>query len=473
MRAPPGETASLESKAEVDVEPVLIGRHTYTSITQKLVDLVIARPVTPVWLLSMGGACLVSGYLAAALIYLVAIGVGIWGINIPVAWGFAIINYVWWIEIAMGGTFTSTALYLAHQRSRTTINRYAECMMLSAWCLAALYPVFHLGRPYFLYWLLPYPNTMDLYPQLHSALIWDVVALNTYLGISVLFFYTGLIPDFASIRDRAREKWKQTIFGILALGWKGSAREWAAHKKAYTILAGCSLTIVFTVHSVVGLDFATTLLPGWQDPWFPPYFIAEAILSGLTMALVLGVPIRGIFALDQLITTRHLDLLARLALVMSLILVYTYSVEAFMAFYSGDPHEIHMMAYHATGRYGCLYWISIVTLCVLPQLFWLRTVRTSGTALFLISFIAQIGMWIERYWTVVDSTSHSYLPGMRRPYTPTFWDWSTFAGTFGLFAFIFMIFLRTVPMVSIAETRDLLHATGQLADPREKGESSE
>lgn len=426
------------------------------TLTQKISANLIQRPVSRFWLWSVLFTLALSAYFVGALVYLIARGVGIWGINIPVAWGIAIINYVWWIEIAMGGTFISSALYVAHQPWRTTINRFAEGMMLCAWVIAALYPMIHMGRPWFWYWLIPYPNTMGLYPQFHSALFWDVVAVLTYGLVSILFFYTGLLPDLAMLRDSSDSELKKKIFGILSLGWIGSSLQWALHQQAYRIMSALALTLVFTVHSVVGLDFAITLLPGWNDPFFPPYFIAGAIFSGLSTAIILGVPLRAGFKLHQLITDRHFENMAKLQIVTGNICNYTYIMEIFLGYYSDHRNEVDQVNYRLFGEYSVIYWLSIGIISGLLQLLWIKKVRTQPIYLFFLSILFQFGMWIERFYVVVNSTSHSYIPSMDHSYAGTFWDYSMFAGSLGLFTLLFIIFSKIVPVVAISEAQELL-----------------
>lgn len=396
--------------------------------------------------------------LFGSVTYLLVRGVGIMGINIPVAWGFPIVNFVWWVGIGHAGTFISAILFLLHQEWRTSINRFAEAMTLFAVACAGLMPMIHLGRPWFFYWLLPYPDTMDLWPQFRSPLVWDVFAVSTYLTVSLIFWYIGMIPDLASLRDRSKQRWQQVIFGVMAMGWRGSARHWKRYQTAYLLLAGLATPLVISVHSVVSLDFTAAIVPGWHSTIFPPYFVAGAIFSGFAMVLTLGIPLRHFYKLQDYITLKHLENCAMLLLVTGLIVTYSYLIEDFMAWYGGDPFEKYVIINRAFGKYWPAYWILVACNVVTPQFLWFKKVRTCVPLLFLISIIINIGMWAERYVIVVTSLSRDFLPSAWHNYRGTFWDWAIFTGSIGLFLFLFLLFVRTLPLIAISELRELLHS---------------
>jgi molybdopterin-containing oxidoreductase family membrane subunit len=437
-------------------QAVLDGRWGYASIGDKISAIVIERPLGRVWMLAFcaTGAGMVAFF--AAIAHLFSEGVGIWGINVPVAWGFAIANCVWWIGIGHAGTFISAVLLLLRQKWRTSINRFAEAMTLFAASMAALFPLLHLGRPWFVYWLVPYPDTMGLWPQWRSPLVWDFFAISTYLIVSVMFWYMGLIPDLATLRDRTRSRAKQIIFGLMALGWRGEARQWARHASAYLLLAGLATPLVVSVHSVVSLDFAIGNTPGFHSTIFPPYFVAGALYSGFAMVITLAVPLRHAFRLEELITQRHLANAAKVLLATGALLGYGYLAEAFCAFYSGDTYEIAMQLNRWRGPYAPVYWSMIACNIVLPQLMWLRRVRHSAWALFALSLVINLGMWMERVLIVLASLNRDYMPSAWRVFVPTAWDWMFLVGSICTFAWLFLLFVRVLPTVSIAEMRELV-----------------
>jgi len=387
---------------------------------------------------------------------LFAKGVGVWGINIPVGWGFDIINFVWWIGIGHAGTLISAILLLLRQEWRTSINRFAEAMTLFAVACAGLYPVLHLGRPWLAYWLVPYPNTMGLWPQFRSPLIWDVFAVSTYATVSLLFWYVGLVPDLATLRDRTRSRVGRVIYGFGAMGWRGSAAHWHNYETAYLLLAGLATPLVLSVHTVVSFDFAIGILPGWHATIFPPYFVAGAIYAGFAMVLTLTIPLRKLFALGDFITLRHLQNMGKVMLVTGLIVVYGYLMEIFFAWYSGNLYERYMVINRVLGPYRW-HWMALI-LCngVVPQLLWLRRVRSSPLALWVISIFVSVGMWLERYVIIVVSLHRDFLPSSWGIYHGTIWDWSTFIGTIGLFLTLMFLFIRFLPMISIFEMRTLV-----------------
>jgi molybdopterin-containing oxidoreductase family membrane subunit len=380
----------------------------------------------------------------------------VWGNNIPVAWGFPIINFVWWIGIGHAGTFISAFLLLLNQRWRASVNRLAEAMTLFALVNAGVFPLLHLGRAWFAYWLVPYPSTLGVWPNFLSALPWDVAAVTTYFTVSVLFWYMGLVPDLAVARDRLQGTWRRRVYGVFALGWRGTAREWHRRRVAYVLLAGLAAPLVVSVHSIVSLDFSIAQLPGWHSTIFPPYFVVGAIYSGLAMVLVIVLPVRRAFHLEDVITERHLSSTAKLMLAMGLILAYSYVVEAFMAWYSGEPAERYLaLHWRPGGAQAWLYWITLGCNLLTPQVFWWRRARESLPVLFGAGVLVLIGMWLERFVIVVLSLERGYLPSSWHRYAPTWVDVGILAGSLGLFAFLFLLFLRFVPVIPINEVKDL------------------
>jgi len=438
------------------LEPANAPAYTYGSITDKIASIVLSRPTTLGWVTGFGIAFVLLLVLFVAVSYLLVRGVGIWGINIPVGWGFAIVNFVWWIGIGHAGTLISSILLLLRQQWRTSINRFAEAMTLFAVSCAGLFPLLHLGRPWFFYWLVPYPNTMALWPQFRSPLVWDVFAVGTYMTVSFLFWFVGLIPDLATLRDRAKKKRAKIVYGILAMGWRGSAIHWHRYETAYLLLAGLATPLVVSVHTVVSFDFSIGIVPGWHSTIFPPYFVAGAIYSGFAMVMVLSIPLRAVYRLQDLITMRHLQNMAKVMLATGMIVGYGYLMEAFMAWFSGNTYETYMMQNRMAGPYAPLYWSLIVTNLVIPQALWFRKVRNSVPALFAVAISVNVGMWLERFIIVVTSLHRDFMPSAWSMYYPTIWDWATFAGSIGLFLFLLFLFIRFLPMISISEMRQIL-----------------
>jgi Ni/Fe-hydrogenase subunit HybB-like protein len=434
---------------------VIRGRHTYGSITDKIAGLVLERRTGSGFRIALGVTSALAVIFAVSLAYLLAVGTGIWGLNNTEDWGFMIASYVWWIAIGNSGTFISAFLLLLRQRWRTSINRFAEAMTIFAVAMAGLMPIMHLGRPWFFYWLAPYPDKMSLWPQWRSPLVWDFFANTVYLILSILFWYLGLMPDLATLRDQARKRWQQIAYGLLALGWRGDARHWHHYESAYRLLAGLGAPLVISVHSVVSIDFAFADLPGWHSTIFPPYFIGGALYSGLAMALTITILIRAIFGLQDFITPRHLANLAKLMLACSFVLTYTYGAEMFTAFYSADHFEIYTAIDRLVGRYAFTYWLAIFCNVAVPQSIWFRRVRASPLALFIITLIINVGMWDERFMIIVTSLHRTFLPSSWHPFVPTFWDWSTLIGSLGTFALLFLLFARFFPVISMAELRRL------------------
>jgi molybdopterin-containing oxidoreductase family membrane subunit len=431
---------------------------TFRSITDKISSIVLVRPFSPGWLAFFALSAGLLGIFGVAVCYLLYEGVGIWGIDIPVAWGFAITSFVWWIGIGHAGTLISAILLLLHQKWRTSINRVAEAMTIFALCCAGLFPLLHLGRPWFFYWLLPYPNTMSLWPQFRSALIWDVFAVSTYFLVSLLFWYLGMIPDLATLRDRARSRLGRITYGLLALGWRGSARHWARYDTAYLLLGGLATPLVVSVHSVVSSDFAMSNLPGWHETVFPPYFVAGAIFSGFAMVLVLSIALRRVYHLEAFITLDHLDVMGKVLLATSLLTSYGYMSEQFSAWYGAETAEAYLYRNRLVGfsQYALLTWSVFFCNTIAPQVLWVPTWRRRPAVLFAVSVVVLIGMWLERYMIILTSLHRDYLPSSWGMFKPTIWDYLTFFGSIGLFLALFLLFLRLLPLMSMAELRALV-----------------
>ena len=433
----------------------------YASIGDKIADIVLTRPPGRGWRAAFFATSAATAAFLAAIAYLFVTGVGIWGVNIPVAWGFAIANCVWWIGIGHAGTFISAILLLLRQRWRTSINRFAEAMTLFAAGMAGLFPILHLGRPWFLYWIAPYPNRMELWPQFRSPLVWDFFAIGTYIVVSFLFWYMGLLPDLATLRDRAASRWKRIAFGLGALGWTGEARHWARHRCAYLLIAGLATPLVVSVHSVVSLDFAIGNTPGYHSTIFPPYFVAGALFSGFAMALTLAIPLRRAFGLHDFITEVHLDHAAKVLLATGSLVAYGYLAETFTAFYSGDEFEIAMTVDRWTGVYAPVWWATLFCNVVCPQVLWWRAARRSALLLFVLSLVVNAGMWMERVTIVVQSLHRDFVPSAWGLFVPTAWDWAFLAGSIFCFAWLFLVFIRVLPSISISEMRALVRESAK------------
>src|SRR5438046_2947312 len=446
------QTADRSSPAGPFIEP----GYTYASVTDKISAIVLTRRTPLGWFIGFGCSFALVLVLLYATTYLLAVGVGIWGIDIPVAWGFAIVNFVWWIGIGHAGTLISAILLLMRQQWRTSINRFAEAMTLFAVACAGLFPLLHLGRPWFFYWLFPYPSTMGVWPQFRSPLVWDVFAVSTYATVSLLFWFVGLIPDLATLRDRSRHRFARIVYGILAMGWRGSARHWHNYESAYLMLAGLATPLVVSVHSVVSFDFAVGVVPGWHSTIFPPYFVAGAIFSGFAMVLTLAIPLRALFGLEDFITDRHLQNMAKVMLATGLIVAYGYLIEIFMAWYGNNQYDMYMSVNRMLGPYAFQFWSLIACNVIAPQVLWIKRVRRSPAFLFVIAIVVNIGMWLERYVIIVTSLHRDFLPSSWGMYSGTIWDYSTFLGTIGLFLALMFLFIRFLPMISIFEMRAIL-----------------
>lgn len=442
--------------AYVPPPPFIGSDQNYQSVTESISSIVLTDKLDRNWFFGLAITFFFVLVLAVSLGFLVLKGVGIWGINQPISWGFAIINFVWWIGIGHAGTLISAILLLFHQQWRTSINRFAEAMTLFAVACAGIFPLMHTGRPWLAYWLFPYPNSMDLWPQFRSPLVWDVFAVTTYGTVSFLFWYVGLIPDLATMRDRAKRRIVKLAYGILCMGWRGSAIHWFRYETAYLLLAGLATPLVLSVHTVVSFDFAVSVIPGWHATIFPPYFVAGAIYSGFAMVLTLVIPIRSYYRLHALITERHLHNMAKVMLATGLIVAYGYAMESFFAWYSGSPYEGYMILNRQFGPYGIFYWMLILCNVVIPQALWISRVRSNVLILFVVSLVVNVGMWLERFIIVVTSLHRDFLPSSWGMYYPTFWDWATYFGTIGFFLFLMLIFIRVLPLISIFEVKTLI-----------------
>ena len=430
--------------------------YTFGTVTDQIASVVLTKKTSLFWLASFTvGFTLLMLFLLSVVVLLVR-GVGVWGIRVPVMWGFAITNFVWWIGIGHAGTLISAILLLLNQRWRNSINRFAEAMTLFAVACAGMFPLLHLGRPWLFYWLFPYPNSMGVQPQFRSPLVWDVFAVSTYATVSLLFWYVGLMPDLATLRDRTQSRFARFAYGILAMGWRGSARHWSIYETASLLLAGLATPLVVSVHSVVSMDFAVAQLPGWHSTIFPPYFVAGAIYSGFAMVLVLAIPLRSAYGLQGLITDRHLDNCGKVMLGTGLIVAYAYIMETFTAWYSGNVFEEAGIWHRMTGPYAVSYWALLSINIVALQFLWFRKVRNTPVLLFISSVVVLIGMWLERYVIIVSSLAQDFVPSSWGIFQATRWDWATFIGTIGLFMFLFFAFVRLLPMISIFEVRTLL-----------------
>ncbi len=441
-----------------ETHPVIAPGHTFATVTDKITGIVLRKDTPLGWYAALLVASSFAALLAVSLGYLVVSGVGIWGNNQPVGWAFDITNFVWWIGIGHAGTLISAILLLFKQTWRTSINRFAEAMTLFAVLCAGVFPLMHTGRPWLAYWMVPYPNTMGIWPQFKSPLIWDVFAVSTYGTVSALFWFVGLVPDLATLRDRSQSRWGRMIYGILAMGWRGSAHHWHRYETAYLLLAGLATPLVVSVHTVVSFDFAVSVIPGWHATIFPPYFVAGAVYSGFAMVLTLLIPIRVFYGLEDFITMRHLQNMAKVMLATGLIVGYGYMVEAFTGWYSANQYESFMIWNRMTGPYWWAYAMLMFCNVISPQALWFQRVRSSPAILFVLAIIVNIGMWLERFVIVVTSVHRDFMPSAWGRFQPTFWDLSTFIGTIGLFLTLIILFMRFLPAISIFEMRTLLPA---------------
>ncbi|WP_298108001.1 NrfD/PsrC family molybdoenzyme membrane anchor subunit [Bradyrhizobium sp.] len=438
------------------VAPVVGPDVTLTSLSEDVSSRVSMHGAPRWWWIGFVISFALLLVLIVQMAVLFIVGIGVWGVEIPVAWGLAIAEYVWWIALASGGTIVSALFFLTRSPWRSAVNRIAESMLLSAAPCAGLMPIMHLGRPGFFYWLFPYSSVMGVWPQVRSPLWWDFICLLCYILMSIMYYYAGILPDLATVRDLATSKAKKVLYGVLALGWRGSVAEWQNQRIVYAIMSAIMAPMVISVHSVVGLDFAAGLTPGWHDTQFPPYFFFGAVISGTAVIVMLTILVRWGYSLQNVLTEYHFNAMAKVMLVGSLMLAYAYVWEAFGPLYTSDVAERTEFFHRAFGFTAPLFWSEKFLTVVVPQLLWLPVVRRNQLLLFLISGGIIIGMWQERVVFTTASLEHNYMPSYWGYYFPTVWDWATLAGTIGLFLTLFFLFLRFAPIISLAEVREIV-----------------
>jgi len=460
-----GESISPELMKKVkpakwEEEPLVLNKRNFHWVTEKICGIVEEK--TPTWwwwcfITAMG----IASFTGLGLVYLVSTGVGVWGNSNPVNWGWAIVNFVFWIGIGHAGTLISAILCLLKQKWRTSINRASEAMTVFAVMCAGIFPLFHVGRVWFAWWLFPLPNSNAIWPQFRSPLEWDVFAVSTYFTVSILFWYMGMIPDLAVLRDRAKETWRKYFYGFLAMGWRNANNHWRNFEMAYLLLAGLSTPLVLSVHTIVSFDFAVANLPGWHTTIFPPYFVAGAIFSGFGMVLTLLLPLRAIFSLHDLITEKHIDNMCKIILATGSMVGYAYSMEFFIAWYGANSYEGFAFINRAFGNYWWAYWIMVSCNVICPQLFWFKSIKNNIPLVWIISIFVNVGMWFERFVIANTTLSRDFLPSSWGYYSPTVVDIFTFFGTFGFFSILFLLFLRFLPLMPMAEVKSVMPA----ADP--------
>ena len=448
----------MSAHTETSEPPLITGTQSFHTVSQRISEVTEARiQGTPkLWWVLMVISLLALANLGASIAYLFWEGIGIWGVQNPVGWGWAIVNFVFWVGIGHAGTLISAILFLLRQCWRTSINRFAEAMTIFAVICAGLFPGIHVGRPWVAWWMVPYPNQMGIWPNFRSPLLWDMFAVGTYFTVSLLFWYTGMIPDLATMRDRAKNKIRKISLGVFALGFRGSGKQWQNYEKTYLILAGISTPLVLSVHSVVSFDFAVSLVPGWHTTIFPPYFVAGAIFSGFAMVMTLAIVARTVYKMEDFITLKHLENMNKIILLTGSMVGYAYGCEFFISWYSGNDYERFAFINRATGDYAWAYWTMISCNVIFPQIFWFRKMRRSILVMFVISIIVNIGMWFERFVIIVTTLANDFMPSAWDYFTPTFFDISILVGSFGLFLTLFLLFLRFLPMVAIAEIKGVL-----------------
>ncbi len=436
--------------------PLITGRADLASITDTVCEITEQYRPPRSWYVAFIASLSLLGMLGLSIIYLIATGVGVWGNNSPVFWGWPIVNFVFWVGIGHAGTLISAILFLFRQQWRTSINRMAEAMTIFAVTCAGVFPGIHVGRVWLAYWLAPYPNYLGMWPNFRSPLLWDVFAVSTYASVSALFWYLGMIPDLATLRDRATTKIRKLAYGVASLGWTGSARAWHRYERAYLLLAALATPLVLSVHSVVSFDFAVAQVPGWHTTIFPPYFVAGAIFSGFAMVVTLAVPARAYFGLKNLITMRHLENMTKVILATSCMVGYAYGVELFTAWYSQNPNETFLfLGNRPFGPYAPAYWTMVTCNVLIPQLFWFRKCRTTPWMMVIIALLVNVGMWMERF-VIMMSLTRDYLPSSWGSFIPTPIDVVMLIGSFGLFFTLFLLFCRYLPMVAMAEVKTVL-----------------
>ncbi|MCQ8783996.1 NrfD/PsrC family molybdoenzyme membrane anchor subunit [Mangrovibrevibacter kandeliae] len=431
---------------------------TYASVTASVADPVLREQAGRRWWLVFVVGLVLTVVMLGSMFWLFYEGIGIFGNNTSVVWGYPIANYVWWIGIGNAGTLISCMLLLTRQKWRSSINRFAEAMTLFAAAIAGLFPILHLGRPMYFYWLVPYPNTMGTWPQWRSPLVWDFFAIASYIIFSIVFWYVGAIPDFATFRDRAKSRAGQLIYGALALGWRGSARHWVRYEAFYHTMAALGVPLVVSVHSVVGLDFAAGNMPGWQETIFPPYFVVGAMFSGFAMVVVLAAVTRSFLKVEALVSLHHFEAMAKILLAGSIVMGLSYATEAYQGWYAGDDVDRTFLAFQFHGAYAWLYWCQIAFNVFVPQLFWAPAIRRSIPALLVIAVLINVGMYLERILLIINTLSRGHLPAEWSLFAPTLWDWLLLGGSLGFFMLLFACFLRLVPAVSMHEVKQLVPA---------------
>jgi len=432
--------------------PLVLNNRDFHWITEKICG-IVEGPAPMWWWVCFVLSLFLASFLGVGLFWLVSTGVGVWGLRSPVFWGWDIVNFVWWIGIGHAGTLISAVLCLLRQKWRTAINRSSEAMTIFAVMCAGIFPLFHVGRVWYAWWLFPIPNVNDIWPNFRSPLEWDVFAVSTYFTVSVLFWYMGMVPDLGALRDRAIKPWRRFFYGTLAMGWRNSTRHWNNYEMAYLILAGLSTPLVLSVHTIVSYDFAASLLPGWHTTIFPPYFVAGAIFSGFAMVLTLVLPLRAMFKLHDLITQYHIDCMCKITLATGSMVGYAYAMEFFIAWYGGNIYEVFTFINRAFGQYGWAYWIMVTCNVVSPQLFWFRKIRENTALVFVIMLFVNVGMWFERFVITATSLANDFLPSSWGYYTPSTVDMFTFFGSMGFFCTLFLLFVRFFPMLPIAEVK--------------------
>jgi len=448
----------------IERPPHVLGNPSLMDVTDSVASITENRAPIGWWLALLVSISLL-GMLQALILYLVLTGVGVWGNNIPVAWGFPIVNFVFWVGIGHAGTLISAILYLFRQEWRTAINRFAEAMTIFAVICALLWPGIHIGRPWLPYWMFPYPNQMGMWPQFRSPLLWDVFAVGTYFTVSLLFWYMGMIPDLATLRDRSKNKIRQFAYGLFAVGWRGSNRHWHRYERAYCILAALATPLVLSVHSVVSFDFAVAQLPGWHTTIFPPYFVAGAVFGGFAMVILLAIPCRAWFNLKHIITIRHMENMAKIMLATGMIVGLAYTTEVFIAWYSGNPYEGFTFLNRAFGPYAWSYWLMFSCNVFIPQTLWVKKWRNNMTWLFIVSAVVTVGMWFERFVIIITSLTRDFIPSSWGPFWPTWVDLGMLAGSFGLFFTLFLLFVRWLPSVNMAEVKAVMPQAHGQGDP--------
>ena len=451
--------------------PLVLNHHEFGTVTAEILRGNEAEKPPLAWYITFVISFSLMSFLGVLVGYLVVTGVGVWGNNNPVMWGFPIVNFVFWVGIGHAGTLISAILFLFRQKWRTSINRFAEAMTIFAVICAGLFPGIHIGRVWLAYWLFPIPNQMDLWPQFRSPLLWDVFAVGTYFTVSLLFWYVGMIPDLATLRDRATNKVKAIAYGFFALGWRGSMRHWHRYERAYLLLAALATPLVLSVHSVVSFDFAVSQLPGWHTTIFPPYFVAGAIFSGFAMVLSLAIPARELWGLKNFITKRHIENMCKVVLLTGSMVGYAYGMEFFMAWYSGEVYESFAFINRAFGQYAWAYWIMVSCNVICPQLFWFKAVRRNVWVIFIITLFVNLGMWFERFVITVTSLANDFLPSSWGWFQPTWVDVMTFVGSFGLFMTLFLLFIRFLPVLAIAEIKGVMPEANPHAQHDHDGEA--